>query len=77
MVIHDHPVFPLLNVGETVSGRQGPGFAISDEGKGVVPGIDRSAAVDSDQLLSKRNFQPRKRFEGINKIFAQGRRIGG
>src|SRR5438093_8531832 len=62
MVIHDHPVVPLVDVGETVSGRQGLGFAISDEGKAVVPGIDRGAAVNSDQLLPKRNFQPGKIF---------------
>src|SRR6266480_5225944 len=72
MVIHDHPVFPLVDVGEAVSGRQGPGFAISDEGKAVVPGIDRGAAVNPDQLLPKCDFQPGKRFEGIDKIFAQG-----
>src|SRR6266705_754307 len=76
MMIHDHPILPLLYVGETVSGGQGLGFAVSDEGEGVVPGIDRSATVNTDQLLSKSNLQPRKRFEGVDKVFAQRRRIG-
>src|SRR5881396_3306486 len=67
MVIHDHPVFPLVDVGEAVSGRQGPGFAVSDEGKGVVAGIDRGAAVNPDQLLPKCNFQPGSPLKALTK----------
>jgi hypothetical protein len=67
MMIHDHPIRPLLYVGETVSGGQSLGFAVSDEEEGLVPGIDRSAIVDTDRLLSKSNLQPRKRLEGIDK----------
>src|SRR6267378_7262559 len=75
-MIHDQPRSAVLYEGEAVASGQGLCFAVLDERKRVIAGVDRGVAVYANQLLPKSYLEAGKRGKRSNKIIAQGGRIG-
>src|SRR6266849_8164231 len=53
VMVHNHPVLPILHEREAVARRKCLGFCVFYKRKGVVARIDSGGAIHTDQLLTE------------------------